>query len=221
MALLGRTKVAVAYLALLAGMAGAQEPAPQASPDDSLLLARAMDEVARCVVAAGSDLGALAAPPGADGSVVPLERIAATRCSTEIFGQLPQPYHLRGAIAERLLLRDFPAIGASPRQATAPIFAAPPAEAIANASTYVRIAHAMLALGGCVAGADPAGTYALFSTAVGSSAERQAMQALMPALAGCIPEGEEITLTTRRLRPFLAEAAYRAAVLMAQRQPTP
>lgn len=213
----GLKSAGMALALIIAGPVCAQEPEPQASPEDSFEIASQIADVARCLVSASGDVGALAVAPGGEGSVVPLERITATRCPTEVFRQLPQPYHLRGAIAERLLLRDFAAIGAAPRQATAPIFEAPRAEEIRAASAYVRIAHAMLALGGCVAEAEPAGTYALFGTRIGSSGERAAMQALMPALAGCIPEGEEITLTIRRLRPFLAEAAYRAAVLIAQR----
>ena len=214
----GTAAVAAALALAFVARAYAQDRAPQPSPEDSLELAREIDEVARCLVAASGDLDALAVAPGRDGAVVPPERIAAARCSTEIFSQLPQPYHLRGAIAERLLLRDFAAIGAPPRHATAAIFDSPSADEVAGASNYVRVAHAMLALGGCVAQAEPGGTYALFGTRIASAAEREAMQALMPALAGCIPEGQEVTLTIRRLRPFLAEGAYRAAVLIARRQ---
>jgi hypothetical protein len=69
----------------------------------------------------------------------------------------------------------------------------------------------MLAMASCVVRADPGKSYAFFRTPRGSAAERAAIEGMMPALSGCVGQGENIDLSPPVFRAFLAEAAYRAA----------
>ena len=121
-------------------------------------------------------------------------------------------FYNRGAVAERLLYRDFEAIGASPRGRTAQVFAPVSDYYVRYAEEYARAALSMLDMASCVVRADPQRAYAFFRAPRGSAAERGEIEALMPAITGCVQQGENIDLSPPIFRAFLAEAAYRAAV---------
>jgi hypothetical protein len=118
----------------------------------------------------------------------------------------------RGAIAEALLARDFSAMGVRRGNRVATVFASegPPE----NGPRKPAEAHAkaMLALAECVAQTDPALSFAVFGTEVGSDEENRAVRALVPAISQCLPPGFEFPTQAPVLRSYLAEAAYRVSV---------
>jgi hypothetical protein len=120
-------------------------------------------------------------------------------------------FYNRGAVAERLLYRDFTAIGAPPRGDPAPVFAPVSDYYVRYAEEHARASLAMLDMASCVVRADPQNSYGFFRNPRGSAAERAAMEALMPAITGCVAQGENIDLGPAVFRAFLAEAAYRIA----------
>lgn len=65
--------------------------------------------------------------------------------------------------------------------------------------------------GECVARADPVGSYALLGTEPTSPAEGAAIQALMPALAGCLDQGEQFDANRTNIRGIIAVNLYRLA----------
>lgn len=123
-----------------------------------------------------------------------------------------QAFYNRGAVAERLLYRDFDSIGASPRGRTAPVFAPVSDYYVRYAEEYARAALSMLDMASCVVRAEPQRSYGFFRTPRGSEAERTEIAALMPAISSCVSRGENIDLSPPIFRAFLAEAAYRTAV---------
>ncbi|MDB5692273.1 MAG: hypothetical protein JWO81_1336 [Alphaproteobacteria bacterium] len=82
----------------------------------------------------------------------------------------------------------------------------------ATSSPSVSHAEAMLALAECVVKAEPAESFAVFSTEVAGPQEKAAVRSLAPAIERCLPPGFEFTLKAPVLRSFLAEAAYRVSV---------
>jgi hypothetical protein len=119
-------------------------------------------------------------------------------------------FYSRGAIAERLLLRDFSGVGASRRHPVR-LFSPVSAYYLRNADHYSRVTLSMLDMAGCVARAEPEKSFAFFHTQRGSAAERQAMAGLAPTIGTCLPQGESFELTAALFRAFLAEATYRVA----------
>jgi len=63
----------------------------------------------------------------------------------------------------------------------------------------------------CVIRAEPAKTWALFQTEPTSREELIALQAISPALVGCVPQGTKMAMNKPGLRAMLALAAYRLA----------
>lgn len=122
-----------------------------------------------------------------------------------------QAFYNRGAVAERLLYRDFDSIGASPRGRAAPVFAPVSDYYVRYAEEYARAALSMLDMASCVVRAEPQRSYGFFRTRRGSEAERAEIAAMMPAISGCVSRGENIDLSPPVFRAFLAEAAYRTA----------
>lgn len=117
----------------------------------------------------------------------------------------------RGAVAERLLYRDFAAIGAAPRHRTAPLFAPVSQDYLTRASENSRRFLAILDMGSCVSRGEPAKVYDFFRSARGSAAEHAAMTELAPAISACLFEGQTFDMTPPMFRALLAEAAYRVA----------
>jgi hypothetical protein len=103
---------------------------------------------------------------------------------------------LAGGMAERLLIEKV-----KPDQ-----FASLVAYDAAKAPITARSATEMTAI--CVVRAEPARTYAIFQTSAGES---HAMQAIGPALMGCVKAGQKMSFNKPGLRASLALAAYRLA----------
>ena len=66
-------------------------------------------------------------------------------------------------------------------------------------------------IGECAVRANPQGARQLLRTRINSKEERQAVQALMPAFAGCIPAGVEVRPDLTTLRGNVAVYYYRLA----------
>jgi hypothetical protein len=120
-------------------------------------------------------------------------------------------FFMRGAIAERLLYRDFASLGAPPRHGAVPVFPALSRDQLSTMSENSRRLLAMLDIASCVARREPARTYAFFGTGRGNPAERAAMMELAPAISACLFQGQTFDLTLPVFRAFLAEGAYRVA----------
>ena len=120
-------------------------------------------------------------------------------------------FYNRGAVAERLLYRDFDSIGARPRRRAVEVFAPVTDYYVRYAEESARASLSMLDMAACVVRADPQRSYSFFRTRRGSREERSEISAMMPAISGCVGRGENIDLSPPIFRAFLAEAAYRAA----------
>jgi hypothetical protein len=64
----------------------------------------------------------------------------------------------------------------------------------------------------CIVAGDPQWADFFFRTGDGSKSEGEAIQALMPTLSACLPEGQEITLTPTSLRVMLSEGVWHVAM---------
>ena len=104
---------------------------------------------------------------------------------------------LAGGMAERLLVGKV-----KPDQ-----FASLVAYDAAKAPITARSATEMTAI--CVIRAEPARSYAIFQTEPTSADEGHAMQAIGPALMGCVKAGQKMSFNKPGLRASLALAAYR------------
>jgi hypothetical protein len=209
-------------LALIAAVAGfaaagslqAAKPAPPAP-------APSVDNVfwmVDCLIAGkNADLGkVLSTIPGDRASEMPWFHVAIGPC---LVAEHPIPsasFYKRGAVAERLLYRDFPSIGAAPRRRPAPVFPAVDAAYVAHAEPSSLTTLNMLEATSCVVRADPARAYAFFQLQRGSAAETARVTEMVPALSACLTQGLPLKLTPAIFRAFLAEAAYRVAAGQAQ-----
>jgi hypothetical protein len=117
----------------------------------------------------------------------------------------------RGAVAERLLYRDFAAIGGPPRRPPAPLFAPVEAKSLVGATPNTLSSLAMLDAMSCLVRKDPQQAYAFFHLERGSAEESRMVSEMAPGLGPCLTEGEPLTLTPAIFRAFLAEGAYRVA----------
>lgn len=154
----------------------------------------------------------LAVIPGYEGLNQPIVASATTGCITPDTLLPSVDFYNRGAIAERLLYRDFESIGAPPRGRPVRVFAPVTRYYLQNAGDYARSSLAMLDMAGCVVRQEPQRAYAFFRTRRNSAEEDAAIAALAPVISSCVTEGESFELTAPIFRAFLAEAAYRAAV---------
>lgn len=134
----------------------------------------------------------------------------ATRCHPGARRLLVGGRFLRGGAAEYLLERP------SGRRTNVRVFEMPDSEELQRLDLNVRAPIVFIAIGECVARANPSGVMALLATEVGTPAERAALRAVSPALGGCVPAGVTFRMSPLLTRGYLAEGAFRNAV--AQRQ---
>lgn len=153
----------------------------------------------------------LAVIPGYNGINEPIVASATRACTIE--GRLLPSvgFYNRGAVAERLLYRDFEAIGAPARGRPVRVFPPVTRYYLRNAGEYGRNALAMLDMAACVVRAEPQKSFAFFRTERNGAAETAAIADLRPAISGCVTQGQSFELTAPVFRAFLAEAAYRVA----------
>ncbi|HEX8654189.1 MAG TPA: hypothetical protein VF693_03070 [Allosphingosinicella sp.] len=114
------------------------------------------------------------------------------------------PPYMRGAAAEYLL--------ESRSRRTQRVFSMPGNEEMQRLGTDTRAAILLIQVGECAARANLPGVMALLGTAVESPEERAAVRALVPAIAGCVPQGVSFQLPPLLARAYLAEGAYRNSV---------
>jgi hypothetical protein len=153
----------------------------------------------------------LATVPGEAGSTLALLHAAIGPCLVAERPISGRDFFVRGAIAERLLSRDFPAVGAGPRHRAVPVFAPVSRDYLGRAEEQSRRLLAMLDLASCITRRESAKVYAFFGAERGSPAERAAMAEFTPAISACLFEGQTFEMPPPVFRGFLAEAAYRAA----------
>jgi hypothetical protein len=153
----------------------------------------------------------LATVPGQDQATAALFHAMIGPCLVAEHPVHGPDFFMRGAIAERLLYRDFVSLGAPPRRSAVPVFPALSRDQLSTMSENSRRLLAMLDIASCVARRESARTYAFFGTGRGSAAERAAMTELAPAISACLFQGQTFNLTPPVFRAFLAEGAYRVA----------
>ncbi|MEA2999030.1 MAG: hypothetical protein QOK17_863 [Sphingomonadales bacterium] len=153
----------------------------------------------------------LSTVPGTEDSEMAWLRTAISGC---LVAEHPIPnaeFYDRGAVAERLLYRDFPSIGGAPRRKPAPLFPAVDPAYAAKALPQSLAALIMLDATSCVVRADPQSAYDYFRSQRGSADERARLSAMLPSLSACLTKDQPLKLTPPIFRAFLAEAAYRVA----------
>lgn len=77
------------------------------------------------------------------------------------------------------------------------------AVAIPPTVTFERV------VGHCIASADPSDSHRLLMTKIASSEEQEALQRVVPQLAGCVPAGQRVEFSRSVFRGVLAEALYK------------
>ncbi|HEX8239593.1 MAG TPA: hypothetical protein VF574_07625 [Allosphingosinicella sp.] len=198
--------LAALLVAATAGAAAGPKPKPVPTIGNIYILVD-------CLVAAKDrDLEkVLSTVPGAPESEMPWLRAAIGECLVDNRPILKGAVYARGAVAERLLYRDFPAIGAAPRHRPAAVFLPVGKDFLATATRPALAGLAMLDAASCFVRSDPAAAYSFFRTARESAEERSKITELAPRLASCLPKDEPLTISPAILRAYLAEAAYRVA----------
>lgn len=200
-----RSALAISLMASALGSAALAEPA-QPSIDNAYALVD-------CMIQRGDRNleRVLSTVPGTMDADAPWVAAGVYTCGGARTAVPAASFYSRGAAAERLLYRDFEAIGAQPRGRSARVFEPVSAYYVRYADESARATLSMLGLAACVVRADPQHSYGFFRTGRGSAAERAAIEGMMPAISGCVGQGENIDLSPPVFRAFLAEAAYRAA----------
>ncbi len=154
----------------------------------------------------------LSTVPGAQDSNVPWVLAAIGPCLIPRRPIPPGSYYPRGAVAERLLYRDFEAIGVvRGRRRPVTVFPPVPASYLAAPEQYSRNYLFLLDTAACVVRAQPARIFAFFRTGRDSPEERSAIAELVPSISACTFEGQTLELTPAIFRAVLAEAAYRVS----------
>lgn len=87
-------------------------------------------------------------------------------------------------------------------------------------SEQARIALALEQFGECVSRADANGVRTLLRQLPGSAGEREAINALRPRFAACIPQNETIRFSPSVLKGALAEGIYRLSIAARAARPT-
>ena len=158
--------------------------------------------------------------PGSKTSVDALVWMVLRSNSCEVDGRKPTalPIVYRGVVAEYQLERDFSLPGLEPKRGTERIFGKPGADEISELSPADRTALTVIEAGACVAKADTASISALFATDPGTQEEASAINAVLPALTGCLPRNTRLDVHPFQLRGYLAEGAYRYGALQGSEQ---
>lgn len=153
----------------------------------------------------------LSTVPGAQYSGAPWLFAAISPCLVAERPIVTPTFFARGALAERLLYRDFASVGAEPRHRPVPLFAPVGQDYLGSADEQSRRLLAALDMASCVTRREPERVYAFFRTARASPSERAAMVELTPAISACLVEGQTFDMPPPLFRAFLAEGAYRVA----------
>lgn len=134
-----------------------------------------------------------------------LNRFATDDCIA--WGEMRLPYSiLRGSIFEALYSRS----NAAP---ITDFSAVPPIDYAAGydrpLSKAASQAIALAQVGDCASRANPAAARALVASRPETPSERQAVAQLAKALPGCVPAGQQVTLSVSVVRSAVAEGLYR------------
>lgn len=136
-----------------------------------------------------------------------LSKLATDDCL--LTGQLRMsPPLLRGAIYRAMYVREFSYLSQAARAAVIPAAGQPGEEVDAAPS---------ITFGGCVAKLASEAARDLVMASPASRSEDQALAALRPALADCLPPKQQVRLTRWGLQATLAEALYRRTVALTEK----
>lgn len=86
------------------------------------------------------------------------------------------------------------------------------ARTIVTTGTNEGLARSLGAFSDCLAAEDPVGAHAILYTGSGTSAEKEAAMAMVPALSACIMAGQELKLTPATIRTFAADGMWQRFV---------
>lgn len=157
------------------------------------------------------------------------EKLAGGKCLGFRGGRLRMPTeHYRGALADRLIREDFaagfdlapaniaPLIWAEPQLRTSDPktgkgLSAEKAQAAERLYNLDLAYNYILRVGECVVRAEPRGARAVLDAPVDSAGELAAIKALTPSVAGCVQQGQTLSLNRTNLRSSLAISYYRLA----------
>ncbi|MBD58771.1 MAG: hypothetical protein CL808_01430 [Citromicrobium sp.] len=211
--MIGTSLAAVALLGALGSQTAMPErlrssPSPQSQEDGR----KVMMSYGGCVADAEPELSrAYVLADEADTDSPEWKGIVDARCMRLYGGELRmQDYYFRGALAERLIDKKLGDNALDGVAELAPVNATHPGSGpLAQTYTY------MYRMGECIARTDPAGSRALFDTKIDSDKEKEAIQALSPTIAACVPQGEAVQIDRVRLRLGLATMYYRLADALA------
>jgi hypothetical protein len=201
----------IALAGASASIASAQEE-PTHLP--TLQAEQTMARFSRCIVRTANQRALqhfLRAVPDGQAFQIAGRRLTREYCVPRVPGATSQlrfrPDLLRSALYSALYRRDFaastpPDVAAIPPLLFSSEFDAPAAEIPA-------VTRVLRGLGDCAARADSRSAHILLVTEVGSSEERAAMNAVLPAVQHCLEEGNELRFGRGMLRGILAEALYK------------
>jgi hypothetical protein len=113
----------------------------------------------------------------------------------------------RSALFSALYRRDFGASDPPDVTSIPPLLFS--SEFDGSSAEMPAAARALRGLGDCAARADAKSVHALLVTEIGSSEERAAVTAVLPAVQHCVPENNELRFGRGMLRGILAEALYK------------
>ena len=119
---------------------------------------------------------------------------------------------LRGAVAEQLFQSDFGTVNARSSRHEVEIFSALAPEEFHALADAPRRRVDLLAVGTCVALAQPKKAANLLDTDHAGADEARIIAELSPALSSCVSQGQKYDFSKAELRGLLAEGVYRTAL---------
>lgn len=175
--------------------------------DEAVEAQRVMNDYGSCILQRSRRRAeaALRKVPGSKWEDQAMRKLASPDCLSD--GVLSfQPGLFRGSLFEALYEADFK---------TTPVAAAdaPPVDYSAGADApitdEVRVQVALRQFADCVVRSNASAARALVLSKVGSAAEGDSFQQLMPAMSRCLAKGVELNFTRPVLRGLIAETLYR------------
>lgn len=193
---------------------------------DAIDAERTLAEFSECVLERGGRRERaerfLRLPPAGEAYEDAAERLTPEECVMTRGGTYMEirmrPDALRAALFAALYRRDFGRLPPPPQLEAVPLLRLGDEfdGDLALLPDAVRITRA---IGDCAARENPTGAHAFLLTTLGGSDERRALESVMPALANCLPEGQQVRFSRVNLRGILGEALYKLRVAASRSAP--